>query len=262
MSTIINNLSGIRIKHTTENFLKFFVEHINIIECNKKLKIINEISTSRMEEVIPYLKTEMSMCSNFHSSVIEEVNLEFNLNTQIKKLQTEYNEESKNSTLSSEEKVKDLGIKVGEVVKYYRTLIKEKKEKNFDKLYQISLKFYDDVGGKTYHFDYTHNLNNFEKDIFNFFDNNKGMKKIIFADQYALYEDYGYSPSYGSASSKVKIENPEDEDEKHYVISRLHLIDNLENFDYTPLDRLVEDWSRRERISDTTRVNKITIHLG
>jgi len=258
MSTIIDNLSGIRIKHTTWNFLRFFVEHINIIECDKKFKIVKEISTSRMEEVIVYLKTEMSMCSIFHTSIIEEVNSEFNLNTQIKKLQTEYNEESKNSTLSSTERVKQLGIKIGDASKHYKSLIKERKEEKFDKFYDISLKFYDDVGGKTYNMDYTYNLNNFEEDIFNFFDYHKGMQKIIFEDQYALFEDHGYSPSGGKYSSDVETKVIEDEDEKYYVISSK----NLKDRDYTSLNRLVTEWITRDRIPESTQVTKITIHFS
>ena len=252
MTSRINFLYGIHINHSTWGFLRFFVEHIKLIVSDKQAKVLKELSVSNPDEIILYLQDEIGSCKEFQNTIKNKVDDEFNFRERIRQLQKEYDVSRKNSLDSSATKdslIKELGIKIGDTSRQYRSLIKETQDKEFDKSYNITLKFYDDVGGSTYHFDYTYNLDNFRDDIFHFFQR-QYCKKILFAGNFGVFETEGNCP--GGASLKE-----DDTPKKYYTICDK----NLSCCDCRPLEKLLKEWIRQDRISVSTELVQLSVSL-
>jgi len=243
------DLYGIHINHTTWGFLRFFVEHINLVVYDKGLKVIKELSVSTPDEFILYIRDQIKECDKFRNFIKDKVDLEFNFKNKMNQLKEDYEKTKKNNddpTLTNQQMIKGLSIKIGEVSKQYRSLISLGRDQGFDKSYQITLKFYEDVGGKTFHWNYTHDIVNFSEDIFNFF-KKEVVEPIIFEGRYAIFETDGKFPGFGGM---------EDSDQnKYYTICDK----TLNGGDCRILGKLIKQWIAQDRISASTSLENLTV---
>lgn len=241
MSTFVNSIYGLKIEHTTYAFLRFFVKMINFrIYQDDDLK--ESMTTTNMTVFLKRYKEIVNHWNDIFEGIHNVTKKEFDMESKIAFLQAEFNQAKK---LGGDPKIllEKLTAKIKQVNQEYHSLLNERKLKNCNEKYSISLTFHDDVGSGNFIYEYDINLNKFEKDIFDFFQSNIHIPKIEFGD-YKLYE------------------NLSEEGQKYYLITRKDLtIDPTVMGDYKKLGDLIKEWIHQDRLFCNDSLEKISIHF-